>query len=89
MNTLFIILAVVGGVFLGLLVGILIFKTRFTRKEVVGKLKMICTTEETNPYMFLEISDPNFIISSNKKFIFLKVVRIIYDDKEDKIISQK
>jgi hypothetical protein len=67
----------------GFIIGFIFFNIRRNRNEVVGQLEIIKESENDRPYMYLQVSKPDILLHTGKRFVFLRVRRLKYNDRTD------
>lgn len=67
----------------GFIIGFIFFNIRRNRNEVVGQLEIIKESENDRPYMYLQVSKPDTLLHTGKRFVFLRVRRLKYNDRTD------
>lgn len=73
------ILCFVIGSGVGFILGVLIHRVKTLRKKTVGLLKVVKDNENEQPYIFLQITNPELLETSGN-YIYLKVDQFKYED---------
>lgn len=83
MSTPIIIVLICVAVLLGIIVGLMFARLKRDREDVVGQLQIIKESENDRPYIYLQVTKPDILLNTGKKYVFLKVRRMKYTDERN------
>ena len=85
MDSPLVIILICIAIVVGFVFGLIFTLVKRSRQEVVGDLQIIKDEENEKPYMYLQVSRPDILLNTGKKYVFLRVKRFKYFDKADKL----